>query len=133
MATCELLLGHAAQAHHGSVAVSPVDFPPSHDGSDIYLLINDQYVFTARPRNGFEPGHISLSDPQRTWASISLQDTVLAQIYDPFSQGGQSYLGALDLEVGFAGRKTTEIAYDQDELASHFIRVSRAAPSAPGG
>jgi len=46
------------------------------------------------------------------------------QIYDPFSQGGQSYLGSMDVEVGFAGRKTTETAYDQDELAQHFIRVN---------
>ncbi|KAI9815624.1 MAG: transport between ER and Golgi ATPase protein [Thelocarpon impressellum] len=104
------------------VAVSTLDFPPTQDGSDIYLLVNDGFVFTARPREGFEKGMISLSDPQRTWAGISLQDMVTAQIYDPFSRGGQGYLGALDMEVGFAGRKTTEAPYDQDELAAHFIR-----------
>ncbi len=46
------------------------------------------------------------------------------QIYNPFSEGGHRYLGSMDLEVGFAGRKITEAPYDQDDLANHFIRVS---------
>ena len=107
------------------VAVSPLDFPHRPDGSDTYLLINGSYVFTARPFDGFPPGQISLSDPQRTWASVSLMDTVNAQIYDPFSEGGHNYLGSMDVEVGFAGRKSTEAPYDQDELADHFTRVRR--------
>lgn len=45
-------------------------------------------------------------------------------LYDPFSQGGQAYLGSVDVEVGFAGRKTTETPYDQDDLAQSFVRVS---------
>jgi vesicle-fusing ATPase len=107
------------------VGVSPQDFAPSQDGSDIYLLVNEQFVFTARPHPRLERGQIGLSDPQRTWASISLQDIVHATIYDPFAeQGGQSYLGALDVEVGFAGKKSTDAPYDQDELSNHFVRVS---------
>ena len=101
-----------------------MDIPPSRDGSDLYLLINDTFVFTARPYDGFPQGQISLSDPQRSWAQVALTDVVNVQIYDPFSQGGQSYLGSMDVEVGFAGRKTTETPYDQDELAQHFIRVN---------
>lgn len=106
-----------------SVAVSPLDIPPSRDGSDLYLLLNDTFVFTARPYDGFPQGQISLSDPQRSWAQVALTDVVKVQIYDPFSQGGHSYLGSMDVEVGFAGRKTTETPYDQDELAQHFVRV----------
>ncbi len=105
------------------VAVSPFDFPYPQDGSDLYLLVNGNYVFTARPFDGFQQGQISFSDPQRTWASVSLMDTVTAQIYDPFKHGSHHYLGSMDLEVGFAGRKVTEALYDQDELANHFIRV----------
>jgi vesicle-fusing ATPase len=90
----------------------------------MYLLINGNFVLTARPFDGFPQGHISLSDPQRTWASVSLMDTVHVQIYNPFSEGGHRYLGSMDLEVGFAGRKITEAPYDQDDLANHFIRVS---------
>lgn len=106
------------------VAVSPFDFPHPQDGSDLYLMINGNFVFTARPWDGFPQGHISLSDPQRTWASVSLMDTVTAHLYSPFSDGGRNYLGGMDLEVGFAGKKNTETPYDQDELASHFVRNS---------
>ncbi|KAK4991409.1 transport between ER and Golgi ATPase protein [Elasticomyces elasticus] len=114
-------------------AVSPQDIPPSPDGSDIYLLINNAYVFSARPYNGFPQGTISLSDPMRTWAQIAMTDIVDVQIYNPFAaQGGQSYLGSMDAEVGFAGRKTTEVPFDQDELASQFTRTFRNQIFAPG-
>jgi len=106
------------------VAVSPQDFPPSRDGTDLLLLVNDLYVFSARPLQGFPQGHISMSDPQRTWAGVAFTDSVKVQLYDPFSQGGQAYLGSTDIEVGFAGKKRTEVPYDQDELASAVIKVS---------
>jgi vesicle-fusing ATPase len=68
---------------------------------------------------------MSLSDPQRTWASISLQDTVNVRMYDPFTEGSQGYLASVDAEIGFAGRKSTTEQLDQDELASVFVKVSR--------
>ena len=130
MATCAVLLDTCSLAFYlqsligrNSVAVSPFDFPHPQDGSDLYLMLNGNFVFTARPWDGFPQGHISLSDPQRTWASVSLMDTVNAHMYSPFSDGGRNYLGSADLEVGFAGKKNTEAPYDQDELASHFVRV----------
>ncbi|KAI9808980.1 MAG: transport between ER and Golgi ATPase protein [Pycnora praestabilis] len=114
------------------VAVSPVDIPPSRDGSDIYLMISNNFVFTARPYDGFPQGQISLSDPQRSWAQVALTDLVDVQIYNPFNQGGHAYLGDMDIEVGFAGRKTTETPYDQDELARHFARNYENQIFAPG-
>ncbi len=105
------------------VAVSPFDFPPSQVSSDSYVILNDLYVCTARVRDGFPQGHISLSDIQRSWAQISLQDTVYVQKYDPFQEGGPRYLGSLDAEVSFAGKKETETPYDQDELQHHFTKV----------
>ena len=105
------------------VAVSPLDIPPSRDGSDIALLINGLYVFTARPLQGFPQGQISMSDPQRTWAQVALTDMVEVRLFDPFSQGSQAYLAGMDLEVGFAGKKRTEVPYDQDELSRVFIKV----------
>ena len=107
-----------------SSAVSTQDFPPRRDGLDILLLINDLFVLSARPLDGFPPGHISLSDPQRTWAGIALTDNIKVQVYDPFSQGGQAYLGSVDIEIGFAGKKRQEEPYDQDELSNVVIRVS---------
>lgn len=104
------------------VAVSPFDFPPPRDGSDFYIILNGIYVLTARQVDGFPQGQLSLSDPQRTWASISLMDTVSVRIYDPFQEGGHRYLGSLDAEISFAGRKTTETPFDQDDLAQHFTK-----------
>ena len=86
-------------------------------------MLNDFFVLSAQPVDGFPQGQISLSDPQRTWASISLMDTVSVKQYDPFQEGGHRYLGSIDAEISFAGRKTTEAPFDQDELAKHFTKV----------
>ena len=86
-------------------------------------MLNNSFVLTARPFQGFPQGQISLSDPQRTWASISLVDIVDVTIYDPFQEGGNRvYLGSVDVEIGFAGKKTTDVPLDQDELAKHFVK-----------
>lgn len=114
------------------VAVSPFDFVPSRGNSEFYLIINDMYVCTARQLDGFPQGHISLSDIQRSWASISLQDTVIVKIYDPFQEGGHRYLGSLDAEVGFAGKKETETPLDQDELQQIFTKNYENQVLAPG-
>ncbi|PGH03752.1 vesicle-fusing ATPase [Blastomyces parvus] len=114
------------------VAVSPHDIPPSRDGSDVFVLINDMFVFSARPLEGFPPGHISMSDPQRTWAQVALTDVVAVRLYDIFSQGGQSYLASMDIEIGFAGKKRTETPYDQDQLAQVVTRNFENQILAPG-
>jgi vesicle-fusing ATPase len=113
-------------------AVSAQDIPPSHDGQDVYLLINGHFVLSARPLQNFQRGTISLSDAQRTWMQVALTDIVEVQSYDPFSQGPQSYLGGMDVEVGFAGKKATEAPYDQDELAKAFAHNFRHQIFSPG-
>ena len=105
------------------VAVSPFDFSHSRPGSDFYVILNDLYVCTARVLDNFPQSQISLSDFQRSWASISLQDTVNVTLYDPFQEGGHRYLGSVDVEVSFAGRKETEAPLDQDELQQMFTKV----------
>ncbi|KAJ5588683.1 hypothetical protein N7537_011361 [Penicillium hordei] len=115
------------------VAVSPQDIPPSRDGTDVLLLINDLFVFSARPLDGFPSGYMSMSDPQRTWANIGLRDAIKVQLYDPFSQGGQAYLGSADIEVSFAStKKRVEAPYDQDELAQAVIRNFENQLFSPG-
>ncbi|KGO77922.1 ATPase, AAA-type, core [Penicillium italicum] len=115
------------------VAVSPQDIPPSRDGTDVLLLINDLFVFSARPLDGFPPGYMSMSDPQRTWANIGLRDAIKVQLYDPFSQGGQAYLGSADIEVSFAStKKRVEAPYDQDELAQAVIKNFENQLFSPG-
>lgn len=73
-----------------------------------------------------------MSDPQRTWAGVAFTDAVKVQIYDPFSQGGQAYLGSTDIEVGFAGKKRVETPYDQDELAHTVVKNFENQIFAPG-
>ncbi|ERF76400.1 Vesicular-fusion protein sec18 [Endocarpon pusillum Z07020] len=115
------------------VAVSPMDIPPSRDGSDILLLLQNAYVVSARPYDGFPPGQISLSDAQRTWMGIALTDIVSVEMYDPFSNGGQAYLGAMDMEIGFASQKKQEQKpYDQDELAKVVTGLFENQVFAPG-
>ena len=63
---------------------------------------------------------------------VALTDLVEVQAYDPFTKGGQSYLGSMDVEVGFAGKKATDIPYDQDKLAKAFTQIFRNQIFAPG-
>ncbi|KAF7554500.1 hypothetical protein G7Z17_g2874 [Cylindrodendrum hubeiense] len=119
-------------------AVSPEDFPPNRDGSDLYIMLRGgqpagEYVVTARPTEGFPSGGIALSDPQRSWAGIAVRDTFTGQIYDPFATGGKAYLGSVDLEVGFASpTKKTQTPYDEDELSKIFIDTFQNQVLAPG-
>lgn len=115
--------------------MSPQDFQPNPDGSDIYILVNGNFALSARPTQGCSPGEIGLTDAQRTWAGISLgpQEVVTVAQYDHFSQSqGKSYLGSLEVEVGFAARKTTDTPYDQDELATFFKKSFENQILAPG-
>lgn len=63
---------------------------------------------------------------------VAMTDGVIAVPYDPFTQGSQSYVGAADVEVGFAAKKTTDAVIDQDELARQFVHVFRNQILAPG-
>lgn len=128
-----------AQYIFGNIcAVSPNDFPPTRDGSDLYIRLTGpqlrgDYVVTARPTPGFPNGCISLSDPVRTWCGIGMMDELVGEIYDPFGRGGQAYLGSIDVEVGFASlKKIVDEQYDQDELADLFIKSFQNQIFAPG-
>lgn len=57
---------------------------------------------------------------------LAMTDTVTAEIYDPFKQGDQAYLGSMDVEIGFASKtKRSKDPYDQDELAKVVTSVSQ--------
>ncbi|KAK3314666.1 P-loop containing nucleoside triphosphate hydrolase protein [Apodospora peruviana] len=117
-------------------AVSPNDFQ-SRDGNDIYIRLSGpeggEYVVTARPTNGFPDGHISLSDPQRTWSKIGQMDEVRAEVYDPFAYGGEVYISSLDVEIGFASKnKIVDTVYDPDEVAQIFTKTYTNQIFSPG-
>lgn len=61
-----------------------------------------------------------------------MTETVNAELYDPFSQGGHSYLGSMDVEIGFPGKRVTETPYDQDMLADYFVKIYENQMFAPG-
>ncbi len=121
-------------------AVSLRDFPPSRDGSDIYLrltgsMLDGDFVVTARPTVGFPDGCIALSDPQRTWLRVGMMDELVGEVYNPFSSstGRQSYLGAMDVEVGFASaKKVADTTYDQDALAGIMTKTFANHIFSPG-
>ncbi|KAF2206282.1 hypothetical protein CERZMDRAFT_53445 [Cercospora zeae-maydis SCOH1-5] len=114
-------------------AVSPQDIGPSRDGGDSHILINGQYVLSARPHPQIQRGQIGLNDFQRTWMQVALTDVVEVEPYDPFRQGSQSYLGNMDIEIGFAGTRPQQAPpFDQDELADAVIKVFRNQIFAPG-
>lgn len=113
------------------VAVSTRDVPLGPQGQDVLLLINGRFVVSARPLDQFEPGRLGLSTPQREWMGIALTDRVNVEHYDMFAQGSQAYLGNIDLEIGFASRKSVETPYDQDELAAIVTRVFQNQVFAP--
>ncbi|SMY25723.1 unnamed protein product [Zymoseptoria tritici ST99CH_1A5] len=115
-------------------AVSQEDIRPSPDGNDVHLLLNGQFVLNARPLPGFPRGQISLNEIQRTWMRIAVTDVVEVEMFDPFRQGAQSYLGAMDIEIGYAGTKAPAGAppFDQDELADAVTKVFRNQIFAPG-
>lgn len=115
------------------VALSTQDFPRAQFGQeDILIIVNNRNVFTARPADGFPPGYIGLSGVQRPWAGAGLRDELLIQIYDPFRQGGEAYLGSADIEVRFAGKSRTDELYDQDDLAASVIKNFESQLFAPG-
>lgn len=114
-------------------AVSPRDFPPNRDGSDIYIRLKGNFVVTCRPLDTFPDRCISLSDPQRTWCGVGMMDELIGELYDPFSQGPAAYIGSIDLDVGFASpKKFTDTPFDGEELAALFIQRFQNQIFAPG-
>lgn len=118
--------------------MSPNDFPPSRDGSDIYIritgsMMSGDYVVTARPTPGFPNNCISMSDPQRTWCGIGMLDEIMGEVFDPFSTGNPPYVGSMDVEIGFAStKKISDAQYDQDQLAAIFVRNFQNQIFSPG-
>ncbi|KAK6527812.1 transport between ER and Golgi ATPase protein [Orbilia ellipsospora] len=109
------------------MAVNPGDFP-----EETYVILDERCVITVRPSPQIPRNTIGLGNAQREWGQWGLQDRVSIRRYDPFTSGKQAYLGSLDVEIGFATKKTTEELYDQDELSKLVIRNFQNQMFAPG-
>lgn len=100
-------------------AVSPKDFP-----DNIYIIVDNLFVFTTRHTNDIQPGMIGFNGNQRTWGGWSLNQEVQARAFDLFKYSGKrSYLGSIDMEISFRSRgKAVNTPFEQDDLAAQFIR-----------
>ncbi|CAR23659.1 AAA family ATPase SEC18 [Lachancea thermotolerans CBS 6340] len=100
-------------------AVSPSDFP-----DNIYVLVDNLFVFTTKHSNDVPPGTIGFNGNQRTWGGWSLNQAVQARAFDLFQYSGKhAYLGTLDLEISFRSKgKAVDTQFEQDDLAKQFLK-----------
>ena len=81
------------------LAVSAHDIPPERDGSDTYLLLNDRFIFSARP-------HPNL--PQGTFSSIGH----LHLLFNAVMQG--QYAGAAEFTLSSTCIEQARLLYRTD-------------------
>ncbi|SMN21838.1 similar to Saccharomyces cerevisiae YBR080C SEC18 ATPase required for vesicular transport between ER and Golgi [Maudiozyma saulgeensis] len=100
-------------------SVSPNDFP-----DNIYVIIDNLFVYTTKHSNEVAPGTVGLNGNQRSWGGWSLNQEVQARAFDLFKYSGKrAYLGTLDIEISFRSRgKAVTTPFDQDELAAQFAK-----------
>lgn len=109
-------------------AVSPVDFP-----DNIYVIVDNLFVFSTRHSNDVQPGTVGFNGNQRTWGGWSLNQDVQVRPFDLFQQSGKhAYLGSVDLEISFRSRgKAVETPFDQDDLAKQFLKSFKSQIFSP--
>ena len=140
MRTSQALQLQPEKSHGGNsfafgnlVSVSPIDFG---NQQELYVIVNGQYVFTARPIQQCPPGHIGFTDNQRSWARIGLGPgyTVNVERYEPMAEGDQGgYMFSVDCQIAFKlAKKTTEQPYDQQMLNDIFTHTFENQILAPG-
>ncbi|ODV89559.1 hypothetical protein CANCADRAFT_32776 [Tortispora caseinolytica NRRL Y-17796] len=106
---------------------------PSDLGEGEYVICDGRYVFTTKNHPGMSPGCVGASGSAREWAAWSLSQEVLVEPYNPFTQGRGTYLGSMDLEIGFNSRsRTSTDQYDQDALAKWLSGLYQNQMFAPG-
>ncbi|ORY79906.1 P-loop containing nucleoside triphosphate hydrolase protein [Protomyces lactucae-debilis] len=122
--------GGNALALRNVVCVHPADF-----GNIGYLLLNNQQALAVQPDEHVTPGQIGFGVAQREWCRLAVGDQVTVTPWDPYSQGEKAlvYIGSMDLEVGFYSKnRTTEEAFDPEELQKQLCRNYEHQPFAPG-
>lgn len=124
------------QAPEASIVLDNVLAVPHgtfHDGQ--YVIVDRQYVFTARVSRSLPPGRLGAGGTQREWARWPSQGKqVLVEPYDVFSGNSSAiYLGIIELEIDFFSRNNmTSQEYQQGELVAEFLNKFRDQILAPG-
>ncbi|KAJ1537693.1 transport between ER and Golgi ATPase protein, partial [Cladochytrium tenue] len=100
------------------VIVCPRDFHPKVR----YILVEGRFVFTIRPHEAMNPGDLGFSRFHRVWASLSLNQDIRVEIYDPFADLN-CYLAKLDIQISFfqKGFETSEY-FDSADMAKAFMK-----------
>ncbi|KDR84045.1 hypothetical protein GALMADRAFT_54580 [Galerina marginata CBS 339.88] len=103
--------------------VHPSDFQQGQ-----HVLVNGTYALTVRHDNTgkLQPGIIGASSMQRQWIGLSLtgDQATVEPMPPPPHPAAPSYLGAIDLEVGFL-RRGHEIAeqFSADDMGKNFLKA----------
>ncbi|CCE79480.1 Piso0_001545 [Millerozyma farinosa CBS 7064] len=103
------------------VAVSPSDFDIP-DRSPV--LLDGQFVYSINKNENVRPGTVGLAGNMRLWGKWSLKQSVLVEAYDVFSNGNQTYLGALDLMVDFRKKSSSHAnPVKHEDLVEQFMNM----------
>ncbi|KAJ1973882.1 transport between ER and Golgi ATPase protein [Dimargaris xerosporica] len=87
-----------------------------------HVIINDAYVFTVYPTNGFVSGAVGTTKMHRTWARLSLNQEIHVEPF-AFGPSGSAprFIGAMDVEVRFLQRTMASAEeYDTEEMSQLF-------------
>ncbi|KAI9357328.1 P-loop containing nucleoside triphosphate hydrolase protein [Zopfochytrium polystomum] len=100
------------------VIVNPRDF---HRNAR-FILVENNYVFTIRAHDSMPPGELGFNKFQRMWASLSMNQEVRVDVYDPFVDLN-CYLAKVDIEISFVrkGFETSDY-FDAADMAKIFAQ-----------
>ncbi|KAJ3024122.1 transport between ER and Golgi ATPase protein [Thoreauomyces humboldtii] len=107
-----------ALARTNYVFLNPRDINPSAR----FITIDDAHAFTVRPSDLVNPGEVGVTLFHRRFASLSTNQEVRIQAFDPFSENPNCYLGSMNVQVSFlkANFESPE-QYDVMEMQSIFV------------
>uniref|UniRef100_A0A060T7S1 Vesicular-fusion protein SEC18 n=1 Tax=Blastobotrys adeninivorans TaxID=409370 RepID=A0A060T7S1_BLAAD len=108
--------------------------PPGGFQTGQYIIVDDNYVFTAKVAPQLPPGVLGASGAQREWAQWSRRDEVTVAPFDIFANGnGRVYLGSLEVEIDFYNKaRAVPTPFEQDKLTKRFIQLYKNQVFAPG-
>lgn len=108
--------------------------PPGVFQDGQFVLINKNYVMTARSSPTLQANRIGLGVLTREWGNWSIRQEVTVEPFDIFASGNNRvYLGTLGLEIDFYNKnKATTHPYEQAVFSKRFLQLFRNQIFAPG-
>ncbi|CCH62867.1 hypothetical protein TBLA_0I02090 [Henningerozyma blattae CBS 6284] len=102
------------------VTVNNIDFP-----DNVYIIIDNTYVFTTKTTNEVPPGSIGFNGNQRTWGKWNLNQPIECKIFDMLKYTNkQNYIGLINIDINFRTKsKAVPQEFDPEELSYHFKKL----------